>query len=243
MSHPDHQHDHELGHGATGAPDPCVAAVPVFRGLTPAQQAEVAEFTRPVIASAGEQVIAAGSDARRLLVVHAGRIKVVHLLESGHEHVVRMLGEGDVLGEASFVLGQRPQHFAYAETDVQLCTFDHGDLAGIVGQYPDIAVRMLQVQSERLVAAERMLAAFGGADVGARVAAYLLDLPVRRGPDGQSVVELPMAKKDVASYLGTTPETFSRRLREFIDSGAIATAGRRAMVIRDADALIRRADG
>lgn len=229
-------------HAPTEA-DTCVARVPVFRGLSPRQQLEVAQFARPVRAAAGEQIMAAGEDARRLLVVHTGRIRIVHLLDSGREHVVRMLSEGDVLGEASFVLGRRPDHFAYAETDVELCTFEHADLARLVARFPDIAVRMLQVQAERLAAAERMLAAFGGSDVGARVAAYLLDLPAIGSTDDGVLVELPMAKKDVASYLGTTPETFSRRLHDLSTAGLVSVHGRRGVLIRDAGALIRRAEG
>lgn len=217
--------------------DICVSRVPVFRTLTLTQQAEVASFARPVRVSAGDQVMAAGSETRRLLVVHSGRVRLVHLLDSGREHLVRMLVEGDAVGESSFVLGRRPDHFAFAETDAQLCTFHHEDLARLVARYPDIAVRMLQVQAERLAAAERMLAAFGSSDVGARVAAYLLDLPA-----DADRIELPMAKKDVASFLGTTPETFSRRLRELADAGAITLEGRRGIVIRDADALVRRAE-
>ncbi|MDD3174834.1 MAG: helix-turn-helix domain-containing protein [Herbinix sp.] len=34
-------------------------------------------------------------------------------------------------------------------------------------------------------------------------------------------VVLPMSKKDLASYLGTTPETISRKLADFEDAGYI----------------------
>ena len=220
--------------------DTCVAKVPIFRGLTPEEQREVADFARPVTASPNEQVMTAGSSRRRLLVVHSGRVRVVHLLPNGREHVVRVLGEGDVVGEDAFVLGRRPTHYAYADTDAQLCTFDHDDLARLVARYPGIALRMLQIQSERLANAERMLASMGGAEVGTRLAAYLLDLPSRQSDEGV-LVELPMAKKDVASYLGTSPETLSRRLREFVDAGSIELRGRRGVLIRDVDALLTQA--
>ena len=49
-----------------------------------------------------------------------------------------------------------------------------------------------------------------------------------------------MAKKDVASHLGTTPETLSRKLRELVDDGVLALSGRRGIVIRDIDALLNR---
>ena len=217
--------------------DTCVARVPIFRALTPEQQLEVAGFARPVRAEANDQVMAAGSSQRRLLVVHSGKVRIVHLLPNGREHVVRVLGEGDVVGEEAFVLGRRPTHYAYADTPAQLCTFDHKDLNKLVARYPAIALKMLQMQSERLSSAERMLAAMGGADVGSRLASYLLDLP-SKNEDGGALVELPMAKKDVASFLGTSPETLSRRLREWADAGAIELRGRREVLIRDVDTLL-----
>ena len=220
--------------------DTCITRVPIFSNLDTEQQLEVARFARPIHAEAGERVMTAGSPERRLLVVHTGRVRVVHLLANGREHVVRVLGEGDVIGEDAFVLGRRPTHHAYADTDTELCTFDHSDLAKVVAKFPKVAVRMLQVQSERLANAERMLAAMGGADVSARLASYLLDLPSKNVPDGVGV-ELPMAKKDVASHLGTSPETLSRRLRDWADAGILETRGRRELIIRDVDALIAQA--
>lgn len=37
--------------------------------------------------------------------------------------------------------------------------------------------------------------------------------------EGFTVIELPMSKKDLASYLGTTPETISRKLAELQEQG------------------------
>ncbi|WP_328701906.1 Crp/Fnr family transcriptional regulator [Aestuariimicrobium ganziense] len=216
--------------------DTCVARVPIFRDLTRQQQNEVAAFARPIKADKGAVLQTPSATQNRLMVVHTGRIRVVHVLENGREQVVRVLEPGDVMGETSFLLGRRPEHFAFADQPVALCTFDHADLARLVSTYPDIAVRMLQAATERLLSAERMLAAFSSTEVMTRVAAYLLDLPaIMRG--GQAQVSLPMAKKDVASYLGTTPETLSRRLAELVDEGVIEMSGRRGVAIVDVDRL------
>lgn len=217
--------------------DTCVSLVPIFSSLDATQQQEVAGFARPLQFDPGEPVIAAGEKSRRLLVIHSGRVRVARLLKSGREHVVRMLGVGDVLGEDAFVLGQRPSYFAYAESPCSVCSFDHADLAALVARFPGIAVRMLQVQSERLRNAERMLAAISGTDASARIAAYLLELPVEHSEHGE-MVTLPMAKKDLASHLGLTPETLSRKLREFVDGGALELHGRRGIVLRNIDLLL-----
>ncbi|HJE51467.1 MAG TPA: Crp/Fnr family transcriptional regulator [Tessaracoccus flavescens] len=212
--------------------DTCVAAVPIFRGLSHEQQLEVASFAKPVRAEKGALLQEPGSKNSRLMVVHSGRIRLVHALANGREQLVRVVEPGDSMGEAGFLLGQRPEHFAYADGDVTLCTFEHQDLGKLVATYPGIALRMLQVSTQRLQSAERMLAAFSSTDVGTRVAAYLMDLPSSR-VDGVIHVRLPMAKKDIASYLGTTPETLSRTLASFAAEGLIATSGRRDVAILD----------
>lgn len=64
--------------------------------------------------------------------------------------------------------------------------------------------RCLRALAEKLTAAERMVAALTSSDVGARVAAYLLDLPAT-WDDGRARVRLPLPKNQLAGYLGTTP--------------------------------------
>ena len=221
----------------------CVARVPIFAGLTPAEQAEVAAFARPMQVSRGQIVYAAGSDLRRLLVVHRGHVAIRHTSPDGREQVTRVLGEGDVVGEAAFVTGEEPDHEAVAMADSELCTLDHADLVELVRRHPGIAVRMLQTVTARLARADRMLAAFATSDVETRLAAWLLEQPSLTDDAGRRVVVLSMAKQDIASYLGTTPETLSRRLASLARDGVIGLIGRREILILDAPELEARARG
>ena len=220
----------------------CVARVPIFADLSPEEQDEVAAFARPLHVSRGETVYMAGSDLHRLLVVHRGRIAMRHLTADGREQVVRVLEEGDVVGEAAFVTGEQPDHEAVATADSELCTLDHADLVELVRRHPRIAVRMLQSVTERLVRAERMLAAFATTEVETRLAAWLLEQPSVDDAGSRTLV-LPLAKKDIASFLGTTPETLSRRLADLAREGVIDLVGRREIVLRDVPELEARAVG
>jgi len=220
----------------------CVARVPIFADLSPEQQDNVAAFARPLHVSRGEIVYMAGSDLHRLLVVHRGRIAMRHLTADGREQVVRVLEEGDVVGDAAFVTGARPDHEAVATADSELCTLDHADLVELVRRHPRIAVRMLQSVTERLVRAERMLADFATTEVETRLAAWLLDQP-SVDDAGRRMVVLPMAKKDIASLLGTTPETLSRRLADLAREELIGLVGRREIVLLDPSELEARAAG
>lgn len=216
--------------------DLCVTRVPIFQGLTLQEQLRVADFARPLSVEKGDIVYAPGQSVSRLLVMHSGRLKISHTAANGQEQILRTVSEGDVVGERAFLTGHRPNDLAVALEDSRMCVFDHAVLSTLLRDYPDISQRMLRTLSDRLSSVERLLAAITSSDVTARVAAYLLDLPgsVR---NGVVTVTLPMAKQEIAAYLGTTPETLSRRLAALSASGLIELQGRRNITILDIDAL------
>ena len=79
---------------------------------------------------------------------------------------------------------------------------------------------------------EHLLVSLTSEDVMTRIVSYLLSLPRIRNRDGRVSVRLPVTQNDLASHLGTTPETLSRRLRELMDAGAITRAENREFTLR-----------
>ncbi|MGO2747062.1 Crp/Fnr family transcriptional regulator [Microbacterium sp.] len=217
--------------------DLCVSRVPLFQGLTYDQQVEVAGVARPTHLDRAEQVYSAGEDVSQLMVVHTGRVKIARTSSDGHEQIIRVLGPGDFIGESAFLTGIRPDHTATALEDAQLCVFDHGDLGRLVEKHTSIGLRMLQGVSRRLGEAEARLAAVISSDVSSRLADYLLALPAQSRSEGHIDVVLPLAKKDIASLLDTTPESLSRQLRALSDAGVIVQGSGSRITIADADAL------
>lgn len=227
---------------ADSSDDLCVTRVPLFQGLTRQQQLEVAAVARPTRFVRNEQIYAAGSDMSQLVVVHTGRVKVSRVSAEGREQIIRVLEPGDFSGEAAFLTGARPDHGATGLDAGSLCVFRHADLARLVEKHPGIGFRMLQSVSRRLGAAEARLAAVIAGDVSARLAEYLLSLPTDGHDGADPVVVMPLAKKDVASLLDTTPESLSRQLRRLGDSGLIRQTSGRRIALVDVDALTALAD-
>ena len=217
--------------------DLCVARVPLFQGLTHAQQLEVAGFARNVHLDALEQAYAAGSDMSQLMVVHTGNVKILRTSVTGHEQVFRVLGPGDFIGESAFLTGAQPDHTAQALVQTELCVFRHADLGRLIEKHPSIGLRMLQGVIKRLDDTEARLASIVSGNLSSRLADYLISLPGKPGPQGAIEVVLPLAKKDVASLLSTTPESLSRQLRRLTDSGVISQHGQGQITIIDVATL------
>ncbi len=204
-------------------------------GLSDDELFEVAARAQQIKKQAGEVIFRPGDSLSQLLVVHSGSVRITHLDASGAERLIRVLNPGDFIGEASFVAGLAPEHYAIAMTNVALCTFDHREFDGLVADYPAIALEMLRGVMGRLESAERFIVEVTDSPVATRVAHYLLDLPGKVTADGVAV-QLPLAKKDVASLLGITPESFSRQLGTLQSAGVITVRGR-SIEIHDPNSL------
>lgn len=218
--------------------DLCVARVPIFHGLSRQEQLRVAGAARSVSFQKGEVVSDPGDPASSLLVMHSGQLKVSRTSSDGQEQILRTVTAGDVVGERAFLTGRPPLDTVVALDDSQMCVFHPVRFSALLRDYPDISQRMLRTLSDRLASVERLLSAITSEDVGVRVAAYLLDLvTATTSRTGRATVLLPMAKHEVAAYLGTTPETLSRRLAALSASGVIALRGRRGLSVLDLGAL------
>src|SRR5262249_2431601 len=92
--------------------------------------------------------------------------------------------------------------------------------------------------STELVAAQEQMLLLGRKSAQERVASFLMArarLSATRGSPACFI--LPMARGDIADYLGITIETVVRTLRKLRDEGMIAVINTREVVICDALAL------
>lgn len=210
--------------------------VPIFAGLAPEELQEIAGRVRLRRHVRNEQLYGAGENNPFLMIIHSGQVKIFRITESGHEQLIRVLGEGDFLGDMSFISGAPKDHFATTLETAEICALHHDDLRDYLLRYPSVTYKMLETLSSRLESTERQLSALAGEDADHRLAAYLLELadehPTAKFP-------LPIAKKDVASFLGLTPETLSRKLTQFEDAGMIRQHPRRTIELVDVPALHR----
>lgn len=225
--HADAHHEH--------IPALCVSHVPVFNHLSPEALTVISNKARMRDYERGQFIHRAGESSDSLFIVHTGRIKVYRLAETGKEQLVRILEPGDFAGELALFSSSSHDSYAQAMQASQVCTIRQVDLRELLLQYPDISLHMLVELSRRLDTSEKQTAAIATASINARLAQYLAGLAQQ---EGSAEFSLPMSRRHLASFLGTTPETVSRRLGEFEAAGWIRQSGQRKITIQDLDALL-----
>lgn len=215
----------------------CVASVPIFNHLEDAQMDEIMVTVQNVSFKKGEIIYHAGDESDSLYIVNNGKIRIYRLSESGKEQLVRILNPGDFTGELA--LFNETTHEAYAEAmaETKVCMIKRADLQAFLVKYPTISLKILTEFSTRLGQSEKQTTRFATEKVETRIALFLAECTTGDGSTSEEII-LPMSKKDLASYLGSTPETISRKLADLEDAGLIRQKAHRKMEIIDLDGLL-----
>lgn len=232
--HCHHDHIHHCQHDETH--EACVSRVPIFNHLEKEQMDEITSVIHSFSYKRGENIYCAGDRSESLYIVSKGKIKIYRLSESGKEQLLRILHPGDFTGELA--LFRETVHEAYAEAaeETSVCTIKRSELQELLLKYPSISLMVLAEFSSRLEQSEKQTTRFATEKVETRIALFLAECVDN---DKQSLeVVLPMSKKDMASYLGTTPESISRKLADMEESGYIKQISNKKIKILDLDGLL-----
>ncbi|MBP2240372.1 CRP/FNR family transcriptional regulator [Cytobacillus eiseniae] len=223
-------HSHDSTHSHTA----CVSLVPIFNHLEREQMAEIMQAVHPVTYKKNEMIYHADDQSDSLYIVSKGKIRIYRLSELGKEQLVRILQPGDFTGELA--LFQDSVHVNYAEAMVEtnVCVIKRAELQSFLLKYPSISLKILTEFANRLEQSEKQTTRFATEKVETRIALFLAEWT--DGNNGE--FELPMSKKDLASYLGTTPETISRHLTILEERGYIKKKKHRIIEILDLDGLL-----
>ncbi len=214
-------------HSQQGASS-CITLVPIFKSLTEAEMWEVARITRARTFQKGEQIYSMGDQADSLFVVHTGRVKIYRLSDTGREQVLRILGPGDFLGELALFSHSPMSDFGEALADTDMCVIAGAKLKELMEKYPVIAFKILEELSRRLERTERQLEEISLHSADRRLAQALLSLGA-----AADKITLEMTKRDLASQLGMSQETLSRKLTALQEAEIIEQRGQRVIIIKD----------
>ena len=227
----DHIHYHQHGERH----ETCISLVPIFNHLEKEQMDEIMAVTYPVSYKKGENIYSAGDKSDSLYIVSKGKIKIYRLSESVKEQLLRILHPGDFTGELALFSETVHEEYAEAIEETSVCTIRRSKLQQLLLKYPSISIKILAEFSSRLEQSEKQATGFATEKVETRIALFLVEC---LDDEKQSMeVVLPMNKKDMASYLGTTPETISRKLADLEETGYIKQISNKKIKILDLEGL------
>ena len=201
-----------------------ISNMPLFHGLT----------------SKGESFFSEGDEANGFYIILSGKVKVFKLSADGKEQIFHILETPEPFGEAAVFAGENYPACAQALVQTQVLFIPSRSFVDLISKEPSLALSMLALLSMRLRKLTTLVENLSLKEVPSRLAAYLLLLNDRNG--SKSSIELDVSKNQMASLLGTIPETLSRILKRMADEELIK-ADARTISILDKDGLADLAEG
>ncbi len=217
-----------------------VASIPLFEGLPDEEILQLSAIAAERTFRRGESIFMEGDEGQGFHVVLSGRVKVFKLSMEGKEQTLHLFGPGEPFGEVALFAGRRFPANAEAMEESRVLFFPREAFAGLIRENPSVAMNLLALMSVRLRRFAALIEDLSLKEVPGRLSAYLLYLS-RQGQGGQDLA-LDVTKAQLASLLGTIPETLSRILGRMSRQGLIESDGRRIRIL-DLEGLESLAEG
>lgn len=212
----------------------CFKNVPLFKSLSHDEMMEIASITEPRTFKKGEVIYGEGDTGGKLYILHTGGVKISRLSADGKEQFIRAIGPGEFMGELSLFSSLPFTDDAAALENSTMCFIDGEKLKLLMSKYISIAFKVMDELSKRLERAENLIKEISLNSVEERLARVLLDLS-----DGEKEIVLTMTKGNLASKLGMSQETLSRKLSFFQEEGLISLKGHKRIRIENREGLLK----
>ena len=187
----------------------CVSLVPLFNHLSIENQKKINEIAQHIIVEKGATIFSPYSDSE-LIIVARGNMKVYQLSSNGKEQLLRIVEPGGYEGENQLFGAKNEVLYGEALEQTEICVIRQAEFQQILLEHPQLSLKLLEINAKKSVSAEQQAQFLMMEKIEERLATYLLNLS--KSCDSLTV-KLPMLMKELSAFLGTTPETLSRKLK------------------------------
>lgn len=169
----------------------------------------------------GQHLFHQGDPVRGAFSLTSGLIAVERVDEDGDVVILKILHEGAFFPCADLFADGVHANGARAVTPAMVCFVPSERLDAALAD-PSVGRAILRRGAEEARENEEIIFRLCASDLGERLLAVLEALA---GDDGRTVT-LPIAWRELASMIGTSPEVMSRLLKRLSEAGKLSVAGR-----------------
>lgn len=209
----------------------------LFGGLSETQLADLARIAGRRRCVKGESIFREGEAGIGFYLVASGKVKIFKSSPEGKEQILHIFGRGEPFGEVPVFHGLPYPASAEAMSEAELLFFPRARFVELLENNTSLALNMLAVLAMRLRRFTTQIEHLSLKEVPGRLAMYLLYMAGEQKTSDQVLLDIP--KGQLASLLGTSPETLSRIFQKMSEEGLIQVDGKRIALL-DPAALAER---
>lgn len=206
--------------------------VPIFADLEEPELKKIEKLGLRKKYKRGNIVVLEKETGAALFVIISGKVKIVRTDEDGREVILSIFGPGEFFGEMSLLDGLARSASVVALAKAELFMIHRRDFLKLLHEHPQVAISLLGELTTRLRKADAQIKSLSLKDAAGRVANVILMLADDIGVFRKGKVEideLPL-QQDMANMAGTSRETVSRMIHQFIREGHLQLIGNKLTI-------------
>jgi len=200
-----------------------MSRIPLFNGLPEDQLLAINQIAVEKKANKGEAIFSEGDEGKGFYVVLEGRVKIYKVSAEGKEQILHIFGQGQPFGEVPVFAGQKFPANAQAISNGRLLFFPRTAFVALITENPSLSLNLLAIMSSKLREFTVQIENLSLKEMPARLASYLIYLADEQ--QSEDAVTLGISKGQLASILGTIPETLSRIFAKLSGQNLIRVQG------------------
>lgn len=195
-----------------------------FKALDERAMQRLLQGSESIILPKGSVVFEEFEPLNKLYCIKRGAFKFSKIDRNGKEHVLRFLGEGEVMGKRSIISNCGAQVSAIALTEVELCCLEKEQIQKNLKTNTVFCQDFLDALVEDSNINEKDRMNFNPQkSIKSRLAHLLLFLAQKYGIEQSGKLKIKLKREDMAGVLGTSSEYIINLLRSFKNYGLIKT--------------------
>ena len=188
---------------------------------------QITQTKQTLLLKRGSFVYEHGQYPHGVYCIHHGHLKIVRPGADGRDHIVRFAKPGSIVGYSSLLTNEKYATSCMALDDSIVCIIPAPVLFHQIRESPRLALHVMQQLSSEVQEAQRRIVELAHKSIRERVAETLLVLREVFGTQTDGVtLASPLTREEIASVVGTAPESVIRTLSDFKADKLITTNGR-----------------
>ena len=209
-----------------------IRRVPLFTMITSDQSILLSEAVTKRRYKRGEAMVEQGAHANALVLILAGRARVVMTDRQLREVILATLRPGDYLGEMSLIDSEPHSASVVAEIQTDALVLGRSEFERCLNDHAPMAQAVMRGLVLRLRQANEKIRSLALLNVYERVAKVLMGYAIPSG-DKKLVIRDKMSRQDIAKMVGASREMVSRVIKDLEGSGYIRIEEGRIVLTED----------
>lgn len=205
----------------------------MFNQLSPKDRKRLQEMSRTLEFPRGEIIFQEGEPAFGVYIICAGKVKLAKHSLKGKIQILKLLGQGEVLGEKT--LFDREVYTAYAQAleDTRVHFIERAPFLTLLREHPEISIQFIEKLSRELKGFQDKLMEASYEGSLERLSRLLLMMAKQYGVETERGIDIgvSLSRQELAELAGISTETAIRMLSRMKDRGLIAMDGQKIFLV------------